>query len=120
MIGRILSLFFPSWKLFNQIDEPLLLEVRLRSDPQWRELLPPLRRSWYALVFDPEGNFKRLSLSCVDRLVQELRNSPAHPLSQSAEYQTIWALAQSLSGNQALQFRIRQATTEILRSEERE
>lgn len=118
MSARLLSLLFPSWKLFDHVEDPFLLEIRLRGESEWRQALTPLRRPWYALVFDPEGNLKRASQSLVERLIQETARVSADQLVRTFEYRSVRALARERGGASVAQFRIRQGDAEPIRSEE--
>jgi hypothetical protein len=118
VIARILALFLPSWRLFDRVDVPTVLEVRKHGDSEWKDALPPQRRSWQTLFFNAEGNLHHACQSLIDRLAQELGSATPDALPEMDEYQRVRALAWVSSEGQLAQFRIRQGPHELLRSEE--
>ena len=120
MNARLVALLLPSWKLFDHIEDPFVLEIQLQGEAEWRNALPPLRRPWHALFFDPDGNFKRAGQSLIERLAQELVHASSDQLSRTNEYQRVRALAREVGGNTVAQFRIRQGPVELLLSEDLE
>jgi hypothetical protein len=85
-----LRAFFPSWRFFEDLgDVPVLLG---RSGPSeaglgpWVPLLPPVRRRWTQLFYNPEGNLALAFGSLVQQLVSDAADHETGDFATSVSY----------------------------------
>jgi hypothetical protein len=118
---QLMRVIIPSWRFFDQPDEPLLLETRVNTKDAWIPLLTPRRRPFYAVIFNPGGNLRFAMHALLEQFISDLEDGDEIAIDVSS------ALVQNLVkqqltergvvGPKSFQFRIRTTTDVLFTSE---
>ena len=111
----LLRQLFPSWEFFDVARLPPTLQLRMlfsnRAAGDWLEVVRPLPRRWWHLIFNPAGTHALAAQTLVERWYTELLELGEDALICRETFGLVRALAESaLIGGV-------QATTTTLRSD---
>ena len=122
---QLMRVIIPSWRFFDQPDEPLRLEWRANTESGWTPLLTPRRRPFFSIIFNPNGNVSFAAHALLEQLISDLSDSDSN--GNEIAIQVSSALVQNLVrqqltergalGSTPFQFRVRAAAEVLYTSE---
>ena len=77
---QLLRIFFPSWRFFEDIDEPPQLYYRTGTEPNsfthWRPCIEKIERKWHQLFLNAQGNTVLAYQTLLHQLIDEIAELP--------------------------------------------
>lgn len=94
LFGRLIRLFFPSWRFFDELGAAPLLQYRIKEKTSefgdWKVGVPSSPYAFGKLFLNPAGNLRNACNTMLERFVAELTKSePDSSVESSVSYRLV-------------------------------